>query len=195
MISIRPPPSPAPTSSEATWNGLETFIVFVTPSGGIRMVTCDASAFGILPSVQYCGSKKSIAADVFVGPSRAALEAIAYQSKDVLDTMIADVGEPPKELEVDGGACANNFLMQFQADITGITVARPKLLEATAAGAAMLAGHYVGFYPDLSAIAASRVIERRFEPKMPREEAEKLLAGWNRAVWRALDWEKPADEE
>ncbi|MBR7083369.1 MAG: glycerol kinase GlpK [Clostridia bacterium] len=126
---------------------------------------------------------------------RAALEAIAYQSKDVLDTMTTDIGAPPVELEVDGGACANNFLMQFQADITGITVARPELLEATAAGAAMLAGHYVGFFGSLDDIAAARVIERRFAPKMARDEAERLLAGWNRAVWRALDWEKPADEE
>jgi len=123
---------------------------------------------------------------------RAALEAIAYQSKDVLDTIFSDIGTTPRELRVDGGACANNFLMQFQSDITGLTIVRPRVLEATAMGVAMLAGLYVGFYPSMNAMA-HREIERRFEPKMDKGEAQRLLRGWNRAVWRALDWEEPKD--
>ena len=120
---------------------------------------------------------------------RAALEAIAYQSKDVLDTIISDIGVRPDELSVDGGACANNFLMQFQSDITGLTVARPKVLETTAMGAAMLAGLYVGFFADANTLLSHRETERRFVPNMDRDEAQKLLDGWSRAVSRSLDWE------
>ncbi|MBQ0124801.1 MAG: glycerol kinase GlpK [Clostridiales bacterium] len=125
---------------------------------------------------------------------RAALEAIAYQSKDVLDTMAADIGTVPEELHVDGGACANNFLMQFQADITKMTVARPKVLEATAMGAAMLAGLYTGFFPSYASCRAGTVIDRKFFPKMSDDIVKKNLAGWNRAVWRALDWEEQGDD-
>ena len=121
---------------------------------------------------------------------RAALEGIAYQSKDVLDTMMSEIGAVPYELEVDGGASANNFLMQFQADITGLTVARPRLLETTAAGAAMLAGLYVGYFEGIDELVRSREIDRRFEPKMKKSEVDRLLDGWNKAVFRALDWEK-----
>ncbi|MBR0235542.1 MAG: glycerol kinase GlpK [Clostridia bacterium] len=121
---------------------------------------------------------------------RAALEGIAYQSKDVLDTMMEEIGAVPYELEVDGGASANNFLMQFQSDITGLTVARPRLLETTAAGAAMLAGLYVGYFDSAEEIIRTREIERRFEPKMAKSDVSRLLEGWNKAVFRALDWEK-----
>lgn len=123
---------------------------------------------------------------------RAALEAIAYQSKDVLDTIFSDIGTTPRELRVDGGACANNFLMQFQSDITGLTIVRPRVLETTAMGVAMLAGLYVGFYPSMDAVA-HREFERRFDPMMDAGEAKRLLRGWNRAVWRALDWEEPEE--
>ncbi len=120
---------------------------------------------------------------------RAALESIAYQSKDVLDTMISDIGTAPDVLKVDGGACANNFLMQFQADIMGLPIARPKVLETTAMGAAMLAGLYVGFYRDEASVTNSSEVERVFTPKMDKTAAKRLLDGWNKAVWRALDWE------
>ena len=104
--------------------------------------------------------------------------------------MISDIGAVPEELEVDGGACANNFLMQFQSDITGLTVARPKVLETTAMGAAMLAGLYIGFFSDAGSLLETRETERVFTPQMDRAEVNALLEGWSRAVFRSLDWER-----
>ncbi len=120
---------------------------------------------------------------------RAALEAIAYQSADVLRAMEEDAGTPLPELRVDGGATANSFLMQFQADVLGVPVVRPAVTETTALGAAYLAGLAVGFWKDRDQLEASRVVERRFEPRMSEERKERLLHGWHRAVERARGWE------
>ena len=121
---------------------------------------------------------------------RAALEAIAFQSADLLDAMAKDCGRKPERLQVDGGASANAFLMQFQADISAIPVVRPKVLETTALGAALLAGLGVGMYGSLEETAAVWQKDLEFTPKM--DEATRLLelGGWHKAVERSLGFAK-----
>ena len=122
---------------------------------------------------------------------RATLEAIAYQSRDVIDAMAADRGVELTTLRVDGGASANNFLMQFQADILGIPVERPVVAETTALGAAYLAGLATGFWSSQDEIQSAWKLDRRFEPRMSDDERESLYAGWKKAVDRVQGW---ADE-
>jgi glycerol kinase len=121
---------------------------------------------------------------------RATLESIAYQTRDVLEVMRTDSGIELKELRVDGGACANNFLMQFQADILGVPVERPEIIETTAMGAAYLAGLAVGFWKDQSMIAERRKVNRKFQPHMSDDKREKLYTNWKKAVKRAMHWEE-----
>ena len=123
---------------------------------------------------------------------RAALEAIAYQSADLMGAMAQDGGELPKRLQVDGGASANAFLMQFQADIMGVPVVRPQVLETTALGAALLAGLAVGVYSSIEETANVWQRDLTFEPRMPENERTRLITGWHKAVERARDW---ADHE
>lgn len=113
---------------------------------------------------------------------RAALESIAYQVNDVLLAMRSDLNEPITALNVDGGASANNFLMQFQADILRTQIVRPKVVETTALGAAYLAGLCIGYWKDEADIEANRAVERVFTPTMPEEKRDKLLLGWQKAV-------------
>jgi len=120
--------------------------------------------------------------------ARAALEAIAFQSADVLAAMQRDAGITLSELRVDGGAAANNLLMQFQADLLGVPVVRPKVLETTALGAGYLAGLAVGYWKDAADVASNWQIDRHFEPAMPRERALELREGWEKAVARAKNW-------
>jgi glycerol kinase len=120
--------------------------------------------------------------------ARATLEAIAYQVADVLHAMVADTGTPVTEVRVDGGAAASNLLMQFQADILGVAVQRPRVTETTALGAAYLAGLGVGFWTDAGELAAHRDIDRTFEPAMSATERAERLAQWHRAVERVRDW-------
>lgn len=117
---------------------------------------------------------------------RAGLEAICYQTRDVLDAMEKDSGLRTKELQVDGGAAANDFLCQFQADILGITVIRPKVLETTSLGAAYLAGLAVGYWKGTRQIRECRQVDRVFRPAMPRGKAQALYAGWQEAVKRTV---------
>jgi glycerol kinase len=119
---------------------------------------------------------------------RATLESIAYQTKDVLEAMQIDAGSKLKSLRVDGGACANNFLMQFQADILGVNVERPKVLEVTALGAAFLAGMAVGFWGSLDDVKKVMVIETEFKPSSDTEKQICRYSGWKKAVTRALKW-------
>lgn len=119
---------------------------------------------------------------------RAVLESIAYQSVDVLKAMEEDAGIPLAELKVDGGASANDFLMQFQADITGQAVHRPSCIETTALGAAYLAGLSVGYWKDKEEICANWQLGKRFDVTMAEETRELLLKGWKRAVRCALAW-------
>ena len=120
--------------------------------------------------------------------ARAALEGIAYQVADVLKAMHADSGVNLSQLRVDGGAVANNLLMQFQADILGIPVVRPKNAETTAMGAAYLAGLATGFYKSTDEIETQWAIDRTFEPNMTADQSEKLRGEWNKAVGRAKAW-------
>lgn len=119
---------------------------------------------------------------------RATLESIAYQSKDVIEAMQADSGIPLQALRVDGGASANNFLMQFQADILGVDVERPATLEVTALGAAFLAGLAVGYWSGLDDVRNRLHIERVFEPSADKEKQVQRYKGWKKAVSRALQW-------
>ncbi len=120
---------------------------------------------------------------------RAALDSLAYQTKDVLDSMEADSGISLKSLRVDGGAVANNLLMQFQADLLGVQVERPKVIETTALGVAFLAGLAVGFWKDQAEIHSSWRVDRCFKPEMPEERKSELYRGWLKAVERSKDWE------
>jgi glycerol kinase len=120
--------------------------------------------------------------------ARAALESIALQSRDVLDAMQRDAGITLAGLRVDGGAAANDLLMQFQADILGVPVVRPQVLETTALGAAYLAGLAVGYWKDAVEVAANWRIDREFEPSMPRDRVAELIAGWEMAVERSRRW-------
>ena len=125
--------------------------------------------------------------------ARAALESIAYQVADLLDAMRLDCGAAVQELRVDGGAAANDSLMQFQSDILGVPVVRPAVTETTALGAAYLAGLAVGFWKtDLDASAATR--DRRFEPQMKASRARQLRNRWNEAVSRSKNWESGSPE-
>ena len=113
---------------------------------------------------------------------RATLESLAYQTRDVIEVMNRDSGVDIKELRVDGGAAANDFLMQFQADLLGVPVDRPVIVETTAAGAAFLAGLAVGFWRGPEELAGARRRERLFEPAMSEEQRNELYDGWQRAV-------------
>ncbi|MDX1268589.1 MAG: FGGY-family carbohydrate kinase, partial [Oceanisphaera sp.] len=121
---------------------------------------------------------------------RAALEAIAYQSRDVLDAMQEDAGLTLRALKVDGGAVANDFLMQFQADIINTRVERPRQTETTAMGAAFLAGLAVGLWQNTEQLAATITLDQTFRPQMHQDTRARLYRGWQKAVTRSRDWEE-----
>lgn len=122
---------------------------------------------------------------------RAALEGIAYQVKDVLETMVEDSGTPINSLNVDGGACVSNIMMQFQSDILNTKVHRPKNVETTALGAAYLAGLATGFWKSKEEIINQRETDKLFEPQMSEETRKILCNGWKKAVEKSLHWEEP----
>jgi len=122
--------------------------------------------------------------------ARAALESIAFQSAELLQAMEQDSGVKSTELRVDGGAAADKLLMQFQSDLLGIPVVRPRVLETTALGAAYLAGLATGVWGSREEIAKQWKVAKRFEPKMKREEAERRMGEWKRALERARGWGK-----
>jgi glycerol kinase len=119
---------------------------------------------------------------------RATVESIAYQVTDVLEATVANSGLRLAEIRVDGGAATNNFLAQFQADIAGVAVSRPKTSEATALGAAYLAGLGIGFWKSGQEIEALREVGQRFMPRMEAKERQALRRGWKRALERAKGW-------
>ena len=168
---------------------VESLAASVPDNGGVYLVPAfaglgaphwDAYARGAIFGLTRGATSAHIA--------RAALEAIAFQSADVLAAMQKDAGITLTELRVDGGAAANNLLMQFQADILGVPVVRPKVLETTALGAGYLAGLAVGYWKDAADVAANWRVDRAFEPAMPRERILELTAGWNKAVGRVKAW-------
>src|SRR5690606_16439412 len=121
--------------------------------------------------------------------ARAALEAIAFQVADLHDAMRNDAGVEIPELRVDGGATANDTLLQIQADILQATVVRPAEIETTALGAAYLAGLAVGFWKDTDELSRHWSVSRRFEPRLPADQVQSMRTNWRRAVKRARDWE------
>lgn len=122
--------------------------------------------------------------------ARATLELMCYQTRDVLEAMVADSGADLKALRVDGGAVVNNLLMQFQADILGVPVQRPKVAETTALGAAYLAGLAVGYWSNMQEVSEHWVLDRTFEPTMSAGQRDDLYGHWKRAVERSLHWEQ-----
>lgn len=125
---------------------------------------------------------------------RATLESLAYQSKDVIEDMQEDAKIPLAYLRVDGGASANNFLMQFQADMLNTEVHRPRTLETTSLGAAYLAGLAVGYWKDLDEISEDFSIDRTFKPQMSQEKRDKNYKYWKKAIERSMDWLDKEDE-
>jgi len=117
-------------------------------------------------------------------------ESIAYQVADVVDVMQQDAGGAIKELRADGGAAANNLLLQFQADLLRVPVVRPKVTETTALGAAYLAGLAVGYWKDERDVEANWAVERTFEPRMGQAEVAHRRSRWREALQRSRDWEE-----
>jgi glycerol kinase len=156
--------------------------VYIVPAfAGLGAPHWDPHARGAILGLTRGSSRAHIA--------RAALESIAFQSADLLEAMQKDAGEKLAELRVDGGAAANDLLMQFQADILGVPVVRPKVLETTALGAAYLAGLAADVWQSREQIAAQWQMDRRFEPRMARNDAGILLSRWREAVSRSQGWE------
>jgi glycerol kinase len=163
----------------------------VTSSGGVYVVPAfvglgapywDPYARGAVLGITRGTGRAEIA--------RATLESVAYQTRDVLEAIVADSGIDLAELRVDGGMVSNDFLMQFQADILGVPVLRPDVAETTALGAAYLAGLAVGYWKDTQEIAQNWALNRRFSPSMDESTRSRLYRGWQRAVKRVLAWEE-----
>jgi glycerol kinase len=169
---------------------IETLAASVPDNGGVYLVPAFVG-LGAPHWDQYArGSIFGITRGTKAGHlARAALESIAYQVADLVDAMKKDSGAAVPELRVDGGGSANDALMQFQADILGIPVVRPAVTEATALGAAYLAGIAVKFWRDVKEIASLPREERRFEPQMPQSRSKVLRERWNEAISRVKGWE------
>ena len=170
---------------------VESLAAQVPDSGGVYLVPAfvglgapywDAYARGSLFGLTRGATAAHIA--------RAAVESMAYQSRDLIDAMQRDSGVALHSLKVDGGASVNNVLMQFQADLLGTPVRRPVVAETTALGAAYLAGLAVGYWEGAADIARNWALDREFTPAMPQPECDRLYRGWQRAVERSLDWQE-----
>ncbi len=168
---------------------VESLASTVPDNGGLFLVPAfvglgapywDSHATGLLIGLNRGTERGHIA--------RAALEAIALQTLDIMDAMVADSGITVQTLRADGGASRNNMLMQFQADILGVPVERPQTTETTALGAACLAGLATGFWSDLSHIQSHWSLNRRFEPKMPDSQRQELQEQWHNAINRSKGW-------
>jgi len=155
-------------------------VVFVPAFVGLGAPHWDAHAAGMLIGLRRDTGLGQIA--------RAALEAIAFQVADVLEAVHSETGAPLQALRVDGGAAVNDLLMQFQADLLGVPVVRPRVVETTALGAAYLAGLATGFWPSPEALRAERKGDVRFEPRVPAGERDERRARWQKAVERAKAW-------
>ncbi|MGF1510067.1 MAG: glycerol kinase GlpK [Myxococcota bacterium] len=156
--------------------------VYLVPAfAGLGAPHWDAYARGLIIGITRGTDRAHIA--------RAALEGIAFQVADVVDVMNQDAGVQLEELRVDGGASANDLLMQFQADILQVPLVRPKVIETTALGAAYLAGLATGFWPDLESVRSNWQVDRTFEPSMGSDQAGAARARWQMALERAKAWE------
>jgi len=170
----------------------EALAVSIPDNAGVYLVPAfvglgaphwDSDARGVLSGITRETGRAHLA--------RAALECIAYQTRELVEAMEADSGERLSELRVDGGATVNNFLMQFQADILGRPIVRPVDIETTALGAAYLAGLALGFWKNVAEIESFWRAERRFEPQMQRVVRERLFGEWKQAVARCRSNVKP----
>jgi glycerol kinase len=159
-------------------------VVFVPAFTGLGAPHWDPYAGGMIIGLERSTQIGHIA--------RAAQESIAFQVADVLDAMNKDTRQPLRALRVDGGAAANDSLMQFQADLLQVPVERPAVLESTALGAAYLAGLAVGFWENTDAIAKQRESARVFTPQADRSAMQERIALWKEAVRRSQGWSKPA---
>lgn len=172
-------------------NEVEKLAASVPDSGGVYLVP----AFAGLGAPHWDQYARGLIAGITRGTSaahiaRSALEGIAFQVADVLEVMKQDSGIPMNGLRVDGGASANDLLMQFQADVLQVPVVRPKIIETTALGAAYLAGLAVGFWKDRSEVARAWQADRTFDPQMSADEAAHRRSRWNEALRRAREWEE-----
>jgi glycerol kinase len=170
-------------ASVPTSNG----IVLVPAFAGLGAPHWDQYARGALVGMTRGTSRAHIA--------RAALEGIALQAADVLEAMQSDSGLALSQLRVDGGASANNLLMQIQADVLGIRVVRPKNAESTAMGAAYLAGLAVGYWSDVESIGRQWQIDRVFDPEMESSERARVRSVWHRALDRSRDWSQDGESQ
>ncbi|MGC8580410.1 MAG: glycerol kinase GlpK [bacterium] len=170
---------------------IEPLATAATDTGGVYFVPAfvglgapywDQYARGLIIGITRGTERKHIA--------RAVLESITYLTRDVCEAMMSDTGIKIPKMKVDGGAAKDNFLMQFQADITGIETLRPVIAETTSLGAAYLAGLAVGYWESLDEIKKNWKLDRSFKPKLDPETREKLYKGWKAAVQRALGWAK-----
>jgi len=155
-------------------------VYFVPAFSGLYAPYWNPGARGVIAGLTHDSSRAHLA--------RAALEATAYQTRDVLAAMAQEGGLAMRELRVDGGMVVNELLMQFQADILGASVVRPRVIETTALGAAYAGGLAVGYWGGLDELAANWELERRWTPAMDAARRESLLRSWRRAVDRSLDW-------
>ncbi|MDP8024038.1 MAG: glycerol kinase GlpK [Nitrososphaeria archaeon] len=155
-------------------------VYFVPAFAGLGAPYWDQYARGVLVGITGVTGKPQIA--------RAALESIAYLNRDIIEVMAKDTGKNIKEIRVDGGGSKNNFLMQLQADITGIRINRPYVLETTAQGAAYLAGLATGFWQTLEELKLNWKLDKAFYPEMDFDQREKLYAGWKAALKRSMGW-------
>jgi glycerol kinase len=168
---------------------IETLAASVDDNGGAYFVPAFSGLFAPYWRSDARGALVGLTRYVNKGHiARAALEAIAFQTREVLDAVNADSGVPLTELKVDGGATANNLLLQFQADILDVPVVRPVVAETTALGAAYAAGLAVGFWSGLDDLRANWQEDARWEPNMDPAERERLLRNWKKAVTKTLDW-------
>ncbi len=174
----------ASETEEIAFSVPDTNGVYVVPAFvGLGAPYWDSYARGTIVGLTRGASRAHIV--------RAALESIAYQTRDVLDAMVKDCGRAAETLKVDGGAIANRFLAQFQADVLGMQVERPQVAETTAMGAAFLAGLGVGLWAGLEPLSSVWQRDALFVPAMPEVQRQSLYAGWRRAVERSRGWEEP----
>jgi len=158
--------------------------VYIVPAfSGLFAPYWRSDARGVVAGLTRYANKGHIA--------RAVLEAVAYQTLDIVEAMNRDSGVALRELKVDGGMVANELLMQFQSDLLGVPVIRPSVTETTALGAAYAAGLSVGFWPDLETLRRNWAMDRRWEPRMDEAERQKGCAGWKKAVERTFGWVSP----
>ena len=169
---------------------IETLAASVADNGGAYIVPAFSGLFapywradarGVIVGLTRYITKAHLA--------RAVLEATAYQTLDVVEAMQKDSGVPLNSLKVDGGMVANELLMQFQADVLGVPVVRPRITETTALGAAYAAGLAVGFWSGIDELKSNWVMDKTWQPRMAAERREKGVADWRKAVQRTLDWE------